>query len=264
MALRTLRMGEARVRFSLGPMNFPKHIAIIPDGNRRWAKKKGLLSFLGHSKGSEIAEEIIKEAVNLKIPFITFWGCSINNIVKRPKSEVNFLFKIFEKQFKKLLEDKAIYENKIKVNVFGRWKELFPPKIISVIDEIIEKTKNHRNYQLTFLLAYSGKDEMTTAIKKIAELRIKPCLPAGRNSELRIDEKLIKENLWTKDFPPVDLAIRTGEENDNWAHWSDGFMMWDAANSQFYFTKTLWPDFNKKEFKKAIDKFSLTEKRLGK
>ena len=237
-------------------MNFPKHIAIIPDGNRRWAKKKGLLSFLGHNKGAEVAEEIIKEAINLKIPYFTFWGCSVNNIVKRSKIEVSFLFKIFEKQFKKISEDKAIYENKIRINVFGRWKELFPKETSIVIENAIEKTKNHNNYQLNFLLAYSGKDEMTETIKNISDLKLK-------NKNLEINESLIKNNLWTKNSPPVDLVIRTGE-GDNLAHWSDGFMMWDAANSQFYFTKTLWPDFNKKEFKKAIDKFSFTEKRLGK
>ncbi len=237
-------------------MNFPKHIAIIPDGNRRWAKKKGLLSFLGHNKGAEVAEEIIKEAINLKIPYFTFWGCSVNNIVKRSKIEVSFLFKIFEKQFKKISEDKAIYENKIRINVFGRWKELFPKETSIVIENAIEKTKNHNNYQLNFLLAYSGKDEMTETIKNISDLKLK-------NKNLEINESLIKNNLWTKNSPPVDLVIRTGE-GDNLAHWSDGFMMWDAASSQFYFTKTLWPDFNKKEFKKAIDKFSFTEKRLGK
>lgn len=238
-------------------MSFPKHIAIIPDGNRRWAKEKGLAAFLGHNKGAEIAEEIIKETGNLKIPYFTFWGCSVNNIIKRPKSEVSFLFKIFEQQFKRILENEDIYKNKIKINVFGKWKQLFPKKTSAVIENAIEKTKNHNNYYLNFLLAYSGRDEMTLAIQKIAELKIE-------NRELKIDEELIKNNLWTKNLPPVDLVIRTGEENDNLAHWSDGFMMWDTANSHFYFTKTLWPDFNKKEFKKAIDKFSLTEKRLGK
>lgn len=238
-------------------MNFPKHIVIIPDGNRRWAKKKGLLSFLGHNKGVEVAEEIIKEAVNLKIPYFTFWGCSINNIIKRPKSEVSFLFKIFEKQFKKILNDKAIYENKIRINVFGRWKELFPKETSMAIENAIEKTKKYNNHQLNFLLAYSGKDEMASAIKEIVKIK-------NQNAKIKIDEKLIKNSLWTKDLPPVDLVIRTGEENDNWAHWSDGFMMWDTANSQFYFTKTIWPDFNKKEFKKTIDKFFLIEKRLGK
>lgn len=238
------------------PMNLPKHISIIPDGNRRWAKKKRLASFLGHDKGAEIVEEIIKEAVNLKIPYLTFWGCSINNITKRPKSEVVFLFKIFERQFKKILKNEDIYKNKIKINVLGRWKELFPQKTSAIIENAIEKTKNHHNYQLNFLLAYSGKDEMATAISKIAELKVK-------SSKLKIDDELIKQNLWTKDFPPVDLVIRTGEE-DNLAHWSDGFMMWDTANSRFYFTKTLWPDFNKNEFKKAITEYSSTEKRLGK
>ena len=114
---------------------------------------------------------------------------------------------------------------------------------------------------MNFLLAYSGKDEMTTAIKNIFSLKFKN---NSSTSKLEIDENLIKNNFWTKDLPPVDLVIRTGEENNNWTHWSDGFMMWDTANSQYYFTKTLWPDFNKKEFKKAIDKFSLIEKRFGK
>lgn len=242
-------------------MNLPKHIAIIPDGNRRWAKKKGLASFPGHNKGAKVIEEIIAEAVALKIPCLTFWGCSVNNISKRPKSEVDFLFKIFERQFKGILNNENIRKNKIKINAFGRWKELFPEKTSAAIEDAIEKTKNHNNYQLNFLLAYSGKDEMTMAIKKISESKVRN--PLAGQAELKIDEELIKQNLWTKDLPPVGLTIRTGEENDL-AHWSDGFMMWDTADSRFYFTKTLWPDFNKKEFKKAIIEYSLAEKRFGK
>ncbi len=208
-------------------MNFLKHIAIIPDGNRRWAKKKGLLSFLGHNKGSETAEEIIKEAVNLKIPFITFWGCSVNNIIKRSKLEVSFLFKIFEDQFKKILENKDIHKNKIKINVFGRWKELFPKKTSVVIENAIKKTKNYNNYQLNFLLAYSGKDEMVSAIQGITKIK-------NQNEKIKINEELIKANLWTKDLPPVDLVIRTGKEN-NLAHWSDGFMSIPPKLRHFFY-----------------------------
>ena len=241
-------------------MNLPKHIAIIPDGNRRWAKKKGLASFFGHDKGAKVIEEIIEEAITSKISYLTFWGCSTNNITKRSKSEVTFLFKIFEQQFTRILKNESVHKNKIKINVFGRWEELFPQKTSAAIKKAIEETKNYHNYQLNFLLAYSGKDEMLTAIKSISNLKSNS--PAsGKN--LKIDENLLKNNLWTKDLPPVDLIIRTGEEN-GLAHWSDGFMMWDAADSRLYFTKTLWPDFNKKEFKKAIAEYSISEKRFGK
>lgn len=237
-------------------MDIPKHIAIIPDGNRRWAKKNKLVSFLGHNKGAEIIEKIIIEAIDSKIHCLTFWGCSINNITKRPKSEVAFLFKIFEQQFENILKNKNVHDNKIKINVFGRWKELFPQKTSIAIEKAIEKTKNYNNYRLNFLLAYSGKDEMTTAISKIVESK-------SKNTKLKINSELIKNNLWTKDLPPVDLIIRTGEENSI-AHWSDGFMMWDVSDSRLYFTETLWPDFNKKEFKKAISDYSSAEKRFGK
>lgn len=237
-------------------MNFPKHVAIIPDGNRRWAKKNKLASFLGHDTGSKVAENIINEAFTLKIPCFTFWGCSVSNIVKRPKNEVSFLFRIFETQFKKMLENKDIEKNKVKVNVFGRWKELFPQTTVQAIERVIKKTKNHHNYQLNFMLAYGGKEEMIEVIKIIVDTK-------GRNKDTVIDEGMVKNNLWTKDLPPVDLIIRTGE-GDSMAHMSDGFMMWDASDAHLYFSKTLWPDFNKKEFKKAIDAFSAVEKRFGK
>ena len=101
-------------------------------------------------------------------------------------------------------------------------------------------------------MAYSGVDEMTAAIQKIAQLKIK-------DSKFEIDEKTVKENLWTKDLPPVDLVIRTGGE----PHWSAGLMMWDVAEAQLYFTKTLWPDFSENEFKKTIEKYSEIERRMG-
>ena len=106
--------------------NLPKHIVIIPDGNRRWARAKGLAAFLGHEKGAETTENIMEVALELKIPYFTFWGSSLDNIEKRPKAEVEFLFKIFEKEFKKLLTSDKVSENGVRVNVLGRWQELFP------------------------------------------------------------------------------------------------------------------------------------------
>jgi len=233
-------------------MNLPNHIVLIPDGNRRWARKRGLPAFFGHRRGVKATEKILKVALELKIPCFTFWGMSLDNITKRSPQEVNFLFDIFERWFKKVAKSKYIHKNFVKINVLGRWNKLFPERVKKAIKTAIEKTRNYRNHQLTFLLAYSGIDEMNEAIKKIAELRIK-------NKNLKIDEKLIKNSLWSKDLPQVDLVIRTGGE----PHWSMGMMMWDVADSQLYFTKTLLPDFSVKEFKKAIDQYSKTERRMG-
>ena len=267
--------------------NLPQHIVIIPDGNRRWAKNKGLSSiFLGHNQGASVTEKIFRAALDLRVPFITFWGSSLDNVAKRPKTEVKFLFKLFEQQFKKLIKSREVHRDKVKVNVLGRWRKLFPEGLKRTIEELIEKTKNYKNHQLTFLMAYSGIDEMTAAIQKIAELTLrqaqgKPLNQAqgkplrqvqggsprrGSSTEAHpksswqgIDEKLIKANLWTKDLPPIDLVIRTGGE----PHWSSGFMMWDTANSQFYFTKTFYPDLSVGEFKEAIEQYSRRERRMG-
>jgi tritrans,polycis-undecaprenyl-diphosphate synthase [geranylgeranyl-diphosphate specific] len=234
-------------------MNLPNHVVLIPDGNRRWAKQKGLASFLGHRKGAETAEKILETALDLKIPCLTIWGCSVDNVVKRPKKEINFLMKIFAKQFKKLAKNERVHKNKIKINAFGLWEKYFTQRTKEAVSKALAVTKNYGNYKMNFMLAYSGVEEMTTAIKKIAELKVK-------SSKLKVDEKLIKNNLWAKNLPAVDLAIRTGGE----PHWSDGFMMWDIANAQFYFTETLWPDFSPQEFKKAISNYQRTERRLGK
>jgi len=238
-------------------MNLPNHIVLIPDGNRRWARKRGLPPFFGHRQGAKTLEKILKAVLELKIPYFTFWGSSLDNVTKRSSAEVNFLFKLFERHFKKLVKDKEIYQNGVKINVFGRWEKLFPEKTKKAVKEAIEKTKNHKNYHLTFLMAYSGIDEMTEAIKQIAKRK-------SQSANLKIDEELIKNNLWTKDLPPVDLVIRTASERDNWSHLSAGLMMWDIADAQFYFTKTLFPDFSVEEFKKAVEQYGQTERRVGK
>jgi undecaprenyl diphosphate synthase len=176
----------------------------------------------------------------------------LDNVTKRSSQEINFLFNLFEQYFKKLIKSKEIHQNCVRVNVLGRWEKLFPERVKRQIKTLIEKTKNYHNYQLTFLLAYSGIDEMASAINKIAQLKTK-------NPKLKIDGTLIKENLWTKGLPPVDLVIRTGGE----PHWSAGLMMWDVADAQLYFTKTLYPDFSAAELKKAVQKYSRTERRMG-
>ena len=233
--------------------NIPKHIALIPDGNRRWARKRGILSWLGHRTGTKALEKILDKALELKIPYFTFWGGSYDNLTKRSKTEVNFLFKVYTDRFRKVLKDERTHRNKVKINVLGRWREILPKKSQEAIEKAIEATKNYNRYFSTFLIAYDGTDEMLDCIQKIAK-------KTGGNP-VKITKNLIKENLWTKDLPPVDLVIRTGCQGD--PHLSAGFMMWDTTYSQLYFTQTFFPDFGQKEFEKIIEDYSKRERRLG-
>jgi tritrans,polycis-undecaprenyl-diphosphate synthase [geranylgeranyl-diphosphate specific] len=229
------------------------HVAVIPDGNRRWAKKRGLFPWQGHIEGAKTLEKILKKAWELKIPYFTFWGMSADNVLKRPKKEVEVLFSIFKRQFQKLARSKEIQKEGVKINVFGFWQKLFPKDVKEAIKETIEKTEKNKNFVLTFLLAYNGTDEMLEAIKKIVK--------KAREKEIKISEKTLIENLWTGALPLVDLVIRTGCEGD--PHNSAGFMMWHTAYSQLYFTNTLFPDFSPEEFEGAIKNFRKRERRFG-
>jgi len=234
--------------------NIPKHIAVIPDGNRRWAKKRRMKPWVGHQKAAESFEKVLEKALKIKVPYLTFWGGSLDNLTKRPPREVKFLIKIYEEQFGRIQNDERVHKNNVRINVLGRWREILPEKTKKIIEKAIEATKNYNKYFLTFLLAYNGTDEMTECISKIVSLT--------KKKNIKIDENLIKENLWTKDLPPVDLVIRTGCQGD--PHFSAGFMMWDTAYSQLYFTPTLLPDFSPNEFEKIIRDYSKRKRRFGK
>jgi len=227
-------------------MNIPNHIALIPDGNRRWAKKRGLSSLMGHKKGAEALEKIINEVISLKIPYFSFWGSSLDNITKRSEDEVNHLFNIFEEYFNKIAEEKNIHENKVRIEIIGKWADYFPEKTKIAMQKAIDNTRNYNNQTITFLMAYNGTDEMIDCFKNI-------------NGE--VTEQKIKENLWTKNLPGVDFVIRTGCKDD--PHNSAGFMMWDTVYSQLYFTNNFFPDFKEKEFKEAIEDYSKRERRKG-
>jgi len=233
--------------------NIPNHVAIIPDGNRRWARKRGIKAWLGHREGVKAFEKILDKSRELKIPYFTFWGGSWDNLTKRSKIEINFLFKVYTEQFKRVADDKRIHQNKVKINVLGRWKEILPKETQEAIERAVEVTKSYNNFFLTFLLAYDGTDEMLDCVQKIAKI--------SQDKKIKISKNLIKENLWTKDLPPVDLIIRTGCESD--PHNSAGFMMWDTIYSQLYFTQTLFPEFGPKEFEQIIEDYSKRERRLG-
>ncbi|MCK5084739.1 MAG: di-trans,poly-cis-decaprenylcistransferase [Candidatus Pacebacteria bacterium] len=233
--------------------NLPTHIAIIPDGNRRWAKKHKLDAWLGHKKGSESLDMLADVIIELNISHLSFWGSSQDNLIKRPKEEVKFLLSMFKKNFLELSENKKIHDNKIKINIFGSWKEQFPEDVCLSLNTAINSTKNYNNYFLNFFLAYSGTSEALNAIKCIARR-------ARKDASLEIDRNLLKSCLLTRDLPSVDLMVRTGGE----PHLSDGFMMWDTANTQLYFSEKLWPDFNQKDLRDAIKDYSSRSRRFGK
>jgi undecaprenyl diphosphate synthase len=234
--------------------NLAKHIAIIPDGNRRWAKKKGLPAWAGHRQGAKNFEKIAQAANELNIYCLTFWGGSYDNLTKRPEKELKFLKEVYRLNFTRLLKNKDIYRFKTRINILGRWPELLDERIKAPMLEVIKKTEKHDQRFLNFLIGYNGTHEMIEAVEKIIKR-------ARLDEKLAATPELIKSNLWTKNLPPVDLVIRTGLEGD--PHWSNGFMMWDAADSQFYFTETFWPDFSREEFIKAVENYSKRERRLG-
>ena len=233
----------------------PTHVVAIPDGNRRWAEKRNLKPWQGHRAGAKNLESILEVVRDLNLPCFTFWAASKNNILKRSDREVRLLLEVFRVYFTRLLKKKDIYELGVKVNFIGDWRQLFPDKVKEPMEKLIESTKKHNQRSLSFMVAYSGQDEMLQAVQKIGQ-------KAREDNDFKITSDTIKQHLWTKELPPVDLIIRTGTEGD--PHLSAGFMMWDTAEAQLHFTKTSWPDFGKTEFKKVLNNFSKRERRLGK
>ncbi|MFH1366359.1 MAG: polyprenyl diphosphate synthase [Patescibacteria group bacterium] len=233
----------------------PNHVAIVPDGNRRWARARGLADWQGHWSGAEKTREQVQAAFDLGIYCLSWWGGSWSNLTERSRIEINSLFQIYNKYFRELIKKKEIYEHQVKVNVIGRWKEILPPKVKETVAKLEQATKGHNQRLLNFFIAYDGRDEMLSAVKGITQA-------ARQNKSLKITREVLKAHLWTAELPPVDLLIRTGSSSD--PHNSAGFMMWLTANSQLYFPKGYYPDFGKKEFIAAIREYQNRERRLGK
>ncbi len=230
--------------------NVLKHLAIIPDGNRRWAKKHNLPFWHGHQKGAEKFKEVLQTALEENISYTTIWIASKDNLKKRTKQEVNYLYRLFTKNFQKLLEDKKIHQNKVKVSILGEWSKIVPQKLHKTITKLINSTKSYQDYHLTFLLAYDGIGEMLQAFQSVA---------LAKNFTKKLNYDSVKSLLLTSALPAVDLVIRTGGEPHN----SAGFMMWHTAYSQYYFTNTLWPAFGKEEMLYAIKDFQNRGRRFG-
>ncbi len=228
----------------------PRHIAIIPDGNRRWAKAKGLEPWEGHEAGAINLEKLTQLVLKKEVGCLSLWGSSMDNLLKRPIAEKKALLDIYKRYFKRLLEGKEIYENEARVNFIGRWEEQFPESLKSIIKEVIEKTKHYKKRMLNFMLAYSGTDDMLCAIDKIIDKSEKGT---------KIAPEILKANLMTAELPPVDFMIRTGGEPHN----SNGFLMWDSADAQLYFSKENFPDFNEEKLEEALEEYARRGRRFG-
>lgn len=227
----------------------PRHVAIIMDGNGRWAKRKGFPKIAGHRAGAKSVEEIIKAAREAGIEILTLYTFSTENW-KRPKKEVDSLMKLLEAYLDK--ETEKIAKKGIRVRAIGRIEGL-PEGVRDKIKKIENRTKDNKGLLLNLALNYGGRPEITDAAKKIAEE-----VKAGKLSPEDISEEVFEKYLYTKDIPDPDLLIRTSGEMR-----LSNFLLWQLSYSEIYVTDTLWPDFRKKDLEKAIIEYQKRERRYG-
>ncbi len=232
--------------------HIPRHVAIIPDGNRRWARQHNLSVYDGHKQGVEIFRSVVKHAADKGIQHISVWGLSVDNFLKRRPREVAGLMKIFQAHFSSLVHDEEIHHRQICIRALGQWRRMFPARVSRAIEEAQDVTKKYKRYFCNFLLAYNGTDEMVQAIQQIVDRR-------SGGGPVKVTAKLIKQHLLTKELPPVDLLIRTGGE----PHLSAGFMMWDTSDAQLHFTDKFWPAFTTDNFDQALVEYASRGRRFG-
>lgn len=229
----------------------PKHIAIIMDGNRRLARKKGLFPWAGHKLGAKKLEEVLEWCFELGIPTVTAYAFSTENF-NRPKEEKENIFDLFEEYFTKVAHDKRIHQRKVKIKAIGDI-EKFPTRVKKAIKKAEDATKNYENFHLNLAVGYGGRQEILDAVKRVA-IEVKE----GKLRIDSIDEELFNKKLYTQGLPDPDLIIRTsGEERIS------GFLLWQSAYSELYFCESYWPGFRKIDFLRAIRTFQQRERRFG-
>ena len=230
--------------------NTPKHVAIIMDGNGRWAKKQGMARVFGHKNGVKAVRETIEAAAEINVEVLTLYAFSTENW-KRPKKEVDTLMSLLVSSLKGEL--KTLQKNNIKLQCIGNIESL-PKKAQKELFEVIEITKNNERLTLILALSYGSREEIVNTIKKISKKVV--------NKELLVEdinEKIINNHLYTFTLPDVDFLIRTSGEKR-----ISNFLLWQIAYAELYFTDTLWPDFRKEHFFEAILDYQNRERRFGK
>jgi len=228
----------------------PEHIAIIMDGNGRWAKQKGMLRAFGHENGTKSVRQTVEACAELGVKNLTLYAFSTENW-NRPKLEVQTLMKLLVSSLKK--EIKTLQSNNIKLAAIGNLNTL-PKKVFKELHEVIEQTKDNNRMTLTLALSYGSREEIINTVKEIS-IKVKNNII----SPDKIDESIINEHLYTQNLPDVDLLIRTSGEQR-----ISNFLLWQIAYAELYFTSILWPDFTKQHLYEAIIEYQKRERRFGK
>lgn len=229
----------------------PQHLAIIMDGNRRFARSAGISVKDGHAKGRDTLEELLDWCLELNIPILTVYALSTENL-NRPKAEVEALMDLFDRALRQIAVDERVHRHQIRVRVIGN-REVLPPRIREAIDIAERATASYSRYRYNVALGYGGRDEIVAAIRDLArEVR------AGRLDPETIDSDTVSRHLYTADLPDPDLVFRTsGEERIS------NFLLWQSAYSELYFSDVLWPGLTRLEFLRAIRSYQLRRRRYG-
>ena len=238
------------LKSKIHPQNLPKHIAIIMDGNGRWAQEKGLLRVFGHENGTKSVRTTVESCAELGIKNLTLYAFSTENW-NRPKLEVKTLMQLLISSLKK--EMNTMQKNSIRLNAIGNLDHL-PARVRKELLHVIDETKNNTHMTLTLALSYGSRDELVNATRQICD-KVKNNIISAEN----IDETLINQHLYTQNLPDVDLLIRTSGEKR-----ISNFLLWQIAYAELYFTDVYWPDFTNKNLYKAIINYQKRERRFGK
>ncbi|MCM8818010.1 MAG: isoprenyl transferase [Candidatus Omnitrophica bacterium] len=237
---------EKNLNFKMEKLKtIPVHIGIIMDGNGRWAEKRNLPRILGHKEGIEAVRRTVQASIKYNIKYLTLYSFSTENW-KRPKEEIEFLFSLMEQNLKK--EGENLNKNNVRVRFIGRIWEL-PSNLIEIINYVENLTKKNTGLNLIFAINYGGRTEIVDGIREI--------IKSGYRVE-EINEELLSKFLYLSDVPDPDLIIRTSGEKR-----ISNFLLWQSAYSEFYFTKVLWPDFDEKDFLKALLDYQRRKRKFG-
>jgi undecaprenyl diphosphate synthase len=231
------------------PDTLPRHVAIIMDGNGRWAQARGLPRVAGHRRGAEAVRRTVAAAAELRIPYLTLFGFSSENW-KRPSEEVDDLMGLLRHYLRREIAE--LHRDRVRLNVIGQLGRL-APDIVSLIDHAVRLTRDNSAVNLTIALSYGGRAEIVAAVRSIAQE-----VAGGSLAIEAIDEACLARHLFTADLPDPDLLIRTSGEKR-----ISNFLLWQCAYAELVFTKTLWPDFAKSDLQEAIEEYCGRERRYG-
>jgi len=232
---------------NLGPV--PRHVAVIMDGNGRWARKRGFPRIKGHQEGANSVVALVKACKKLGIEYLTLYAFSVENWV-RPKDEIEGLMALLRSFLKK--QENMLHKNEVRLRVIGRTCDL-PEKLQKDLSRVVEATKGYSSGNLTVALSYGGRTEIANATRRIAEQ-----VKSGHLQPEDIDEDTISSNLYAPELPDPDFMIRTSGEKR-----ISNFLLWELSYSELYFTDVLWPDFREDDFREAIGEYGRRRRRFG-